>query len=48
MKRYKCCLGDSANVLFKNNNKIIPPLEYGMYKEHYTKELLSINCSRTV
>lgn len=40
--------GDSANILFKSNNKIIHPLEYGMYRERCAKELLSFTCNKNV
>lgn len=40
--------GDDANKLFKRENKLIQPLEYGMYRERCAKELLELVCNRNI
>lgn len=40
--------GDNANKLFKSNNKLIHPLEYGMYRERCARELLSFTCDKDI
>lgn len=40
--------GDDANKLFKRANKLIHPLEYGMYRERCAKELLELVCNRSI
>lgn len=40
--------GQDANKLFKKDNKLIHPLEYGMYRERCAKELLEVICDRTL
>lgn len=40
--------GDDANRLFKRDEKLIHPLEYGMYRECCAKELLEFVCDKSV
>ena len=40
--------GDSASNIFTRDNKIIHPLEYGMYKERCAKELLSFTVNKGI
>ncbi len=40
--------GNDANKLFKRENKLIHPLEYGMYRERCAKELLELVCNRNI
>lgn len=40
--------GEDANHLFKIDNKLIHPLEYGMYKERCAIELLELICDRSI
>lgn len=40
--------GDSASNIFTRDNKIIHPLEYGMYKERCAKELLSFTVNKEI
>lgn len=39
--------GNDSNKLFKRDNKIIHPLEYGMYRERCAKELLELICNKS-
>lgn len=39
--------GKDVNKLFKIDNRLIHPLEYGMYKERCVKELLEFICDRS-
>lgn len=39
--------GDDANKLFKRDDKLIHPLEYGMYRERCAKELLALICDKS-
>lgn len=40
--------GNDANKLFKRDEKLIHPLEYGMYRERCAKELLELVCNRNI
>ena len=40
--------GENANNLFKIDNKLIHPLEYGMYRERCAKELLGFICDKSI
>lgn len=40
--------GEKANNLFKSNDKLIHPLEYGMYRERCAKELLAFTCDKDI
>ena len=40
--------GNHANSLFKKDNKLIHPLEYGMYRERCAKEILELVCDRSI
>ena len=39
--------GDDANKLFIRDDKLIHPLEYGMYRERCAKELLALICDKS-